>query len=560
MADNKNRDYKKELEDLFSCYVHGKETITKVKHWSEKVELKPEFADRTDLPQDFLSLQDEACRIVAHSKYGLDTYANVIQIISAEQMRDAYAKNGMPVSYDHWSFGKNLIQMDQAYNKGQMGLAYEIVINTDPSIAYCMETNSKTMQMLVTAHASYGHNSFFKGNHLFRQFTKADDIIEDLKTLKRSVEKCERLFGEDETSHILDACHALQYHSVNRYTRPKRRTPEQDAALRAKIREEDRLAHDDFMSRATSGTFNKAADSANDNIPASAIKFDEENLLGFIATYAPHLEEEKRELIRNFCVKTQYFYPQMQTQLMNEGWASFWHHTILYDLHEEGVIDDGMMLEALESHSGVIFQPDHDSPYFSGNLNPYALGIAIYQDIKRICLEPTDEDRKWFPHFAGNKDWVSVLKEAMQEYKDESFVAQFLSPKVMRDFGLFAYRDDDWDSMLEVMAIHNEAGYRDVRRTLAAQYDLGTKMPNLRVAGYDYRGDRSLIMEHQVYNRKPLDERDMKEVLKHIHYLWKHPIVLNNIDAETNKPGESMHCPPKPAQLQLTPAQRRNGP
>lgn len=558
MTEN-NRDYKQELEDLFSCYVHGRNTLINVKHWSEDVEIKPEFADRKDLPTSFLALQDEACRIIAHNKYGLDTYDNIIQIISAEQMRDAYAKNGMPVSYDHWSFGKNLIQMDQAYSKGQMGLAYEIVINTNPSIAYCMETNSKTMQMLVTAHASYGHNSFFKGNHLFRQFTEADNIIDDLKRLKRSVEVCEQKFGEDETSHLIDACHALQYHSVNRYTRPKRRTPEEDAALRAKVREEDRISYDDFMAR-TTGSFNKAAEGANDNKPPSVIKFDEENLLGFIAAYAPHLEEEKREVIRNFCVKTQYFYPQMQTQLMNEGWASFWHHTILHDLYDEDIISEGMMLEVLTSHSGVIFQPEFDSPYFSGSMNPYALGIAMYQDIKRICLEPTEEDRKWFPHFAGNQDWVSVLKGAMEDYKDESFVAQFLSPKVMRDFRLFAYHDDDWDSEIEISAIHNDAGYEEVRRVLAASYDLGTKMPNLRVSGYDYRGDRSLIMEHLVYNRKPLDERDMPEVMKHIHYLWKHPVILNDIDPETGKIEDTLICPPKPpAPVQhLGPAGRRN--
>lgn len=537
-----NRDYKQQLEDLFSCYVDGRKALINAKGWDEVVAIKPEAAHK-NLPATFMELADEAIRIIAHGKYALNTYPNVVQLITAEQMRDAYSKNGMPISYDHWSFGKNLIGMDQAYNAGKMGLAYEIVINTDPAIAYCMETNSKTMQILVMAHASYGHNSFFKNNHMFKQFTKADNIIEDLKALKRSVEKCERLFGERETEQLLDACHALEHHSVNRYTRPRKRSAEEDAALRAKIREEDQKNMDPLMDQATA-QFLKASKGSNDNNPAEALKADEENLLSYIASFAPHMEEEKRDLIRNFCIKSQYFYPQMQTQLMNEGWASFWHHTILYDMYEEDIIDDGMMMEALQSHAGVIFQPDFDSEYFSG-INVYALGIAIYQDIKRICLNPTAEDKAWFPEFAGNPDWVSVLKGAMEDYKDESFVAQFLSPKVMRDFHLFSFRDDDRDSQIEITAIHNDLGYKEVRQALARQYDLGTKMPNLKVSGYDFRGDRSLILEHTVYNRKPLAEDDMSEVLKHVYHLWKHPVVLNNVDPETNKVESSMHCPPK---------------
>lgn len=539
-----NRDYKQQLNDLFECYVEGKDALIKARGWDEDVAIKPEFAHRNP-PSTFLALADEAIRIVAHGKYDLNTYPNTIQIITAEQMRDAYASNGMPVSYEHWSFGKNLIEMDDAYNAGKMGLAYEIVINTDPAIAYCMESNTKTMQMLVIAHASYGHNSFFKNNHLFRQFTKADDIIADLKALKRSAEKCEQLFGEEETERLIDACHALQYHSVDRYTRPQRRTPEQDAALRAKKREEDQLHYDDLMERTTK-SFEKAATGANDNRNSGVVKVDEENILGYIATYAPHLEEEKREFIRNFCIKTQYFYPQMQTQLMNEGWASFWHHTILHDLYDENVINEGMMLEALESHSGVIFQPTYDSPYFSGSWNPYALGIAMYQDIKRICLEPTDEDKEWFPEFAGNPDWVSVLKGAMEDYKDESFVAQFLSPKVIRDFRQFAIRDNAKDQFVQVEAIHNELGYQEVREALARHYDLGSKMPEVKVSGYNYRGDRTLILDYLAYNERPLAEGDMAEVMKHIHHLWKHPVKLNSVNPETSTVTSTMHCPPQP--------------
>ena len=112
--------------------------------------------------------------------YKLDIYPNQIELITAEQMMDAYASVGMPVNYHHWSFGKQFIATEKRYKRGQMGLAYEIVINSNPCIAYLMEENTLPMQALVIAHASYGHNSFFKGNYLFRTWTNADAIVDYL--------------------------------------------------------------------------------------------------------------------------------------------------------------------------------------------------------------------------------------------------------------------------------------------------------------------------------------------------------------------------------------------
>ena len=212
----------------------------------------------------------------------------------------------------------------------------------------------------------------------------------------------------------------------------------------------------------------------------------------------------------------QYFYPQRQTQVMNEGWATFWHYTLMNDLYDQGLVSDGFILEFLQSHTNVVMQPDFDSPYFSG-INPYALGFAIMRDIRRICEEPDDEDRSWFPDMAGT-DWKQTLDFAMRNFKDESFIAQYLSPKVMRDLRLFAVRDDDREETLAVTAIHDEQGYRDLRRTLADQYNLGSREPNIQVYKVDRRGHRSLPLRHYPYNRKPLGKhRD--EMLKHLRRL-----------------------------------------
>lgn len=169
---------------------------------------------------ELIEAYDTAIGRIAHEKFGLETYPNQIEIISAEQMMDAYSSVGMPVGYNHWSFGKHFVSVAQNYNRGQMGLAYEIVINSNPCIAYLMEENTMTMQALVIAHACYGHNSFFKGNYLFQTWTDASSIIDYLVFAKNYIRKCEERYGVEEVETVLDSCHALMNYGVDRYKRP----------------------------------------------------------------------------------------------------------------------------------------------------------------------------------------------------------------------------------------------------------------------------------------------------------------------------------------------------
>jgi spore cortex formation protein SpoVR/YcgB (stage V sporulation) len=225
----------------------------------------------------------------------------------------------------------------------------------------------------------------------------------------------------------------------------------------------------------------------------------------------------------------QYFYPQRQTQVMNEGWATYWHYTILNTLYDQGQLSDGFMMEFLQSHTNVVYQPPYNSQHFSG-INVYALGFAMWRDIRRICEEPTEEDRAWFPDFAGS-DWRKTFDFAMQNFKDESFVAQFLSPKVMRDFRLFSVLDDDSRSKLEIQAIHDENGYRALRRQLAEQYDLGSREPNIQVWNVDLRGDRSLTLRHFAHQRRPLGD-SAATMLSHLGTLWGFNVRLERQNAD----------------------------
>ncbi len=166
------------------------------------------ISEDSDWTFELIERYDQEISRIAHEKYGLETYPNQIEIIRSDQMMDAYASAGRPVGYNHWSFGKHFVAVEQNYKRGQMGLAYEIVINASPCIAYLMEENTMTMQALVIAHASYGHNSFFKGNYLFKTWTDASSIIDYLIFAKNFIADCEERHGVDAVERILDSCHA----------------------------------------------------------------------------------------------------------------------------------------------------------------------------------------------------------------------------------------------------------------------------------------------------------------------------------------------------------------
>ena len=179
------------------------------------------LSDGPDWTFDMLEQYEAEIDRIAKA-FRLDIYPNQIEVITAEQMMDAYASIGMPINYTHWSFGKKFIQTEQQYRRGHMGLAYEIVINSNPCIAYLMEENTITMQALVMAHACYGHNSFFKGNYLFQTWTDASSIIDYLVFAKNYIAKCEQKYGYEEVEQTLDSCHALMNYGVDRYKRPQK--------------------------------------------------------------------------------------------------------------------------------------------------------------------------------------------------------------------------------------------------------------------------------------------------------------------------------------------------
>lgn len=471
----------------------------------------------------------EACEEIAE-ELKLDYYPNRFEIITSEQMLDAYTSIGMPLSYTHWSYGKQFVSEEHKYRSGQGGLAYELVVNTNPCINYLMEDNTATIQALVIAHAAFGHNHFFKNNYLFKMWTDADAIVDYLEFAKKYIRSCEEKYGEEAVEAILDSAHALKDLGIDKYKRPPKLSAEKEMEY-AKEKAE-------FLQQSVNELWNsvifkskeeeKEAAQEKKRFPAEP----QENVLKFLEKHSQVLEPWQREIVRIVRCISQYFYPQRQTKVMNEGFACWTHMYMMNRLYDKGLIDDGTMIEFTKVHSNVVMQPGFDSPYFSGMLNPYALGLEMFNDIERMCKNPTDEDREWFPEIVG-QNHVDVILDAVANYRDESFISQYLSPNLIRKFKLFRIEDHD-DDFYEVTSIHNKRGYEKIIKALASNYNVARYMPDIQVYDANMSGDRSLELRHYSVTGETLDEPTALETLKHLKRLWGFDPFINSF----NKRGE----------------------
>ena len=482
---------------------------------------------------DFRTLQRsyDAIERIACEELGLEVYPNRIEVITSEQMLDVYTAHGMPLTYRHWSYGKRFLQHENSYRQGYSSLAYEVVINSNPCISYLMEENSATMQALVIAHAAFGHNHFFRNNHLFRQWTEASAILDYLEFARKYVAECEDRYGVAAVERVLDAAHALSRHGVHRHGGARPLNLRADQKREKERRDYDERMFDDLW-RTVPGQ-RSAPETDQTAERRRKLGLPEENLLYFIEKVSPKLATWEREIIRIVRLIAQYFYPQPQAKVMNEGCATWVHQRIMTRLHETGQIDDAAYLEVLHSTSNVIMQPGFDHPAGGPGFNPYALGYAIMSDIERMCTEPTDEDRTWFPDIAGNGDPLGTLRYAWANFRDESFILQFLSPRVIRQFRMFRLLDDTSEPTLLVDAIHDGAGYRAIRHSLAESYDPGEADADVQIVDVDLAGDRKLIMQHRTKPGQLLASRDADATLRYIASLWGYEVRLEETDAET---------------------------
>ena len=392
-----------------------------------------------------------------------------------------------------------------------------------------------TTQALVIAHASYGHNSFFKGNHLFRQWTAADAILDYLVFARRYVMECEERHGADGGrggARRLPRADAARRRPLS----PARAADAEGrggAARRA--RSASRAAVQRPVAHAARDRRRRRRRDDGKGFPAEP----QENILYFVEKYSPKLEPWQRELVRIVRKLAQYFYPQAQTKVMNEGWATFWHYTILNRLHEQGQVDDGFMLEFLKSHTNVVAQPAFDSQAYGG-LNPYALGFAMFS-------RPAAHLRE-----AGRRGPRVVPAARRQRLADDARLrdAQLQGRIVHRAVPVAAAdprvppvrhrRPRGRGRRSHVDSIHDEHGYRRVRKLLAQQHAQEIRVPDVQVVRYDRDGDRSLTLRHMRRRGRPLTEA-AAEVVAHLRRLWGFTVRLETWENDI-RVGDVVEC------------------
>lgn len=403
--------------------------------------------------------------------HGLDWYEITYEFIDYFSMIGAMAFHGMPSHYNHWSFGKNFERTHHMYNAGAEGLPYELIINSDPSVAYMMRENPLHLQILIMAHC-VGHSDFFKNNRTFKG-TRPETIVGRSRAAKKRFQEYveDPSIGIDKVEATIDACHAIQF----QIQRPgwMRRTRQQIIDDHKDRLKEDPELEDLDLSR-------------NPLEP-------DYDILGFVAENAK-LPSWKRDIIETCRDEGKYFWPQIQTKIMNEGWASYWHYTLCHELD----LPPELHVAIIKSHNQVI------RPHIGG-INPYHLGFNLFQKIK---------ERKG----------VDEMFLAREVHHDSSFIRQYLTQEDCEELNLFSYsRKKDGDASVD--DVSDEAGWEDVKHDLVKQVG-GGSIPILYVD--DVRRNGTLYLGHE-HDGRDLEIKETEATLSHLQFLWEHNVTLSSL-------------------------------
>jgi stage V sporulation protein R len=406
----------------------------------------------------------------------------------------------MPSHYPHWSYGKGFEKLKTLYDHGVSGLPYEMVINSSPSIAYLMRDNTLCLQILTIAHV-YGHNDFFKRNFTF-QSTRAEFTTGTFKAHADRVRTYidRPSIGYDKVEHILDAAHSLSLQCRRNLAIKKLSIDEE----RQRLSEAATRPPDPFQS-----IHRRQEDAEVDlkRVPPSP----EEDILVFIRDHNPFLADWERDLLTIVHEQSQYFIPQIETKIMNEGWASFWHRRILDSLE----LPQSLHLEFIVRHNQVC-RP------IPGSLNPYHLGIKMWEDIERCGDHPTPEERERIPKGKTGRD---LLFETREVDRDASFIRRWLGEKLMREMDLIRYepRGDE----LVISDVSDDDGWRAVKDMLLKSVGMGS-VPVIRIEDADSGHNRTMLLSH-AHDGRDLQLENAERTLGYIHRLWGRDVVLETV-------------------------------
>lgn len=387
---------------------------------------------------------------------GLDCFEQHFEICSYEDMLCYEAYLGMPSHYPHWSFGKAYERQKSFYQYNLVGLPYELVINSNPCIAYLMQDNTLLTQILTMAHV-YGHNDFFKNNRLFKRDTRADMEIDMFQAHANRIREYiqDPSIGPEKVERILDAAHGLKF-QMSRH---------------GELKQPDKTERTEEASQA---------------VP----KRLQGDLLAYLAERGK-LSEWERDLIHIVRKEALYFLPQIETKIMNEGWASYWHYQLLNQLD----LPQGLHLEFLKRHNLVV------CPH-QGRINPYFIGFKIFEYLDK---QP------------GGREKIMAIRS---EDRDDSFIRRHLNQELCAELKLFSY--DILGDHIVVTEVSNEDGWKTVRDTLAQSVGLGG-IPIVEPLSVE---KDTLVLEH-IYDNRELELHYAQETVKYVAELWGGKVDLH---------------------------------
>ncbi|WP_060210108.1 SpoVR family protein [Sporosarcina koreensis] len=418
--------------------------------------------------------------------FGLDFYPMRYEICPADIIY-TFGAYGMPTRFSHWSFGKQFHKMKLQYDLG-LSQIYELVINSNPCYAFLLESNTLIQNKLIIAHV-LAHCDFFKNNSRFANTRR--DMVESMTATAERIAEYEMLYGNEEVERFLDSVLAIQEHidpSLVRWRHGNEEVePEEDTPIVRKTVYDDLWEIDHKKLRPPTETKWKKT-------PASP----EKDLLLFILENSRELEEWQRDILTMIREEMLYFWPQMETKIMNEGWATYWHQRILREM--ELTTDETIEFAKLNAN---VIQPSRTS------INPYYLGLKIFEDIEQRYNHPNEEMLELGVKPGSGREKMFEVREMDS---DISFIRNYLTKELVQKEDLYVFEKKGSHYKISDKEYHN------VQDRLIAQRVNGG-FPYIVVHDGDYVRNGELYLVHK-YEDTELDVPYLENVLPHIHQLW----------------------------------------
>lgn len=462
-------------------------------------------------------LQDLKKEIEGYAKaFGLDFFETVFEVLSTEELNMVAAYGGFPTRYPHWRWGMEYEQLSKSSEYG-LSKIYELVINNDPCFAYLLEANAEVDQKLVLAHV-YGHNDFFKNNFTFKYTNRkmVDEMANHATRIRRWIDK----IGVEKVEDFVDTCLSLEnlidQHAphIRRNPDPRVEKEQQNVAPTGIKVDKDYMRP--YMNPADFLEKQKRQVEAEKQASKKFPERPQRDVLAFLLEHAP-LEDWEHEILSIVREEAYYFAPQGQTKIMNEGWASYWHSTIM----TTRALKDHEIIDYADHHSGTMATQQ-------GKLNPYKLGIELFRDVEerwnkgRFGKEWDECDdlrarRNWDKNLGGGREKIF---EVRKHYNDITFIDAFLTPEFALEQKLFTFNFNDKKNTWEIATRE----FKKVKAKLLQQLtNFGQPVIDVVDANYENKGE--LVLSHR-HDGMDLDPNYGKETLKNLQALWRRPVAV----------------------------------